>query len=118
MSSIDGNDPPPAFNDKWLPFMIQSPIAGYIAILTSSYFQATARQIEWTKSVDVMGARVKLITLINTYLTSQQTALNDEAISTVMSLAYNEVWILRANPCSANFGFSLCMQTNEVAWPT
>lgn len=91
MSSIDGNDPPPAFNDKWLPFMIQSPIAGYIAILTSSYFQATARQIEWTKSVDVMGARVKLITLINTYLTSQQTALNDEAISTVMSLAYNEL---------------------------
>jgi hypothetical protein len=118
MSSIDGNDPSPAFNDKWLPFMIQSPIAGYIAILTSSYFQATARQIEWTKSVDVMGARVKLITLINTYLTSQETAINDEAISTVMSLAYNEVWILCVSPCSANSRFSLCMQTNEVAWPT
>src|ERR1700693_5150468 len=94
MSSIDGNDPPPAFNEKWLPFMIQSPIAGYIAILTSSYFQATARQIEWNKSVDVMGARVKLITLINSYLTAHQSALNDEAISTVMSLAYNEVCAL------------------------
>jgi hypothetical protein len=92
MSSIDGNDPPVAFNEKWLPFMIQSPIAGYIAILTSSYFQATARQIEWNKSVDVMAARVKLITLINSYLTAHQSALNDEAISTVMSLAYNEVF--------------------------
>jgi hypothetical protein len=91
MSSIDGNDPPIAFNEKWMPFMIQSPIVGYIAILTASYFQATARNIEWSKSVDVMGARVKLITLINGYLTSDESVVNDEAIATVMSLAYNEV---------------------------
>lgn len=94
MSSIDGNDPPVSFNEKWMPFMIQSPIVGYIAILTSSYFQATARRIEWDKSVDVMGARVKLITLINEHLTAHESSVNDEAIATVMSLAYNEVWNL------------------------
>jgi hypothetical protein len=93
MSSIDGNNPPIDFNEKWMPFMIQSPIVGYIAILTSSYFQATARNIEWDKSVDVMGARVKLITLINGHLTSHERVVNDEAIATVMSLAYNEVWL-------------------------
>jgi hypothetical protein len=118
MSSIDGNDPPAAFNEKWLPFMIQSPIAGYIAILTSSYFQATARQITWDKSVDVMGARLKLITLINGYLTSHQSALNDEAISTVMSLAYNEVWNAVCQLRPLLIRFSLCMQMKEVPWPT
>jgi hypothetical protein len=98
--------------------MIQSPIAGYIAILTSSYFQATARQIEWNKSVDVMGARVKLITLINSYLTAHQSALNDEAISTVMSLAYNEVFASTCVIRGVLTWLSLCTQMREVHSPT
>ncbi|KAH8808859.1 hypothetical protein F5884DRAFT_858377 [Xylogone sp. PMI_703] len=92
MSSIDGKDPVLDFNQEWIPFMIQSPVIAYIGILTASYFDATARGIEHEKSVDVISTKVKLISGINEYLNDQNTAMSNEAISTVMSLAYNE-WI-------------------------
>ena len=91
MTSIDGQSPVTSFNDQWMPFMIQSPIIAYIGILTSSYFQAIARDIDVEKSVDAIATRVKLIKLINEHLTTHSKGVNDEAIAAVMSLAYNEV---------------------------
>jgi hypothetical protein len=91
MTSIDGRAPVTGFNDEWMPFMIQSPIISYIAILTSSYLQALARGIDVEKSVDAISTRVKLINLINEHLTTHSKGVNDEAIAAVMSLAYNEL---------------------------
>jgi hypothetical protein len=91
MSSIDGNDPPPSFNNQWIPFLTHSPIAIYITILTSSYFQASTRGISGDKSVEVIGAKVKLITLINEHIASHSKGVDDDAIAAVMSLTYNEV---------------------------
>ena len=73
--------------------MTQSPIAVYITILTSSYFQASTRRIDVQKSVDAIAAKVKLITLINEHIANHSRAVNDESIAAVMSLAYNEVRI-------------------------
>ena len=88
---MDGLNPSQAFNDQWLPFMIQSPIIVYIGILTAAYFQAVARGVEVEKSVDAITARVKIISMINEHLTSNTKGVTDEAIAAVMSLAYNEV---------------------------
>ncbi|KAF4637223.1 hypothetical protein G7Y89_g845 [Cudoniella acicularis] len=91
MSSLDGKDPSPVFNKHWVSFMIQSPLVIYIAILTSSYFRATCRNIDVERSVDAVAARVKLITLINEHISTHSKGVNDEAIAAVMSLAYNEL---------------------------
>lgn len=91
MCSIDGNDAPVAFMNQWLPFMTQSPIAIYIALLTASYFQAASRQIQVENSVDAMAAKGRLINLINDHIVTSGKGINEESIAAVMSLAYNEV---------------------------
>jgi len=91
MSSIDGNEPLAAFNNQWIPFTTQSPIAIYITILTTAYFQATTRGISGDKSVEVIGTKVKLITLINEHIVSHSGGVNDDSIAAVMSLTFNEV---------------------------
>jgi hypothetical protein len=91
MTSIDGIDPPANFMNKWVPFMIQSPLVVYIVLLTASYFQAVSRRIDVEKSVDAVAAKMKLISLINAHISSHGKGVSDEAIGAVMSLAYNEV---------------------------
>jgi hypothetical protein len=108
MTSMDGLNPSQTFNDQWLPFMIQSPIIVYIGILTAAYFQAVARGVEVEKSVDAIAARVKIISLINEHLTSNTKGVTDEAIAAVMSLAYNEVYILSC--------LALIPHTNSCSW--
>ena len=93
MTSIDGIDPPANFMNKWVPFMIQSPLIVYIALLTASYFQAVSRRIDVEKSVDAVAAKMKLISLINAHISSHGKGISDEAIGAVMSLAYNEVML-------------------------
>ncbi|KAG0651215.1 hypothetical protein D0Z07_1522 [Hyphodiscus hymeniophilus] len=56
-----------------------------------SDFLAIARGYDVEKSVDVIKTRVKLIKLINEYLTTHSKGVDDEAIAAVMALAYNEV---------------------------
>lgn len=72
--------------------MIQSPLVAYIGILTASYFDATTRGIRYEKSVDVISVKLKIIAGINEYLKNEITTISDEAITTVMSLAHNEVY--------------------------
>lgn len=91
MCSIDGNDAPAKFMDEWVPFMIQSPIVIYIALLTTSYYHAASRQIKVEDSVDAMAAKGILINLINTHIITHSKGVDDESIAAVMSLAYNEV---------------------------
>ena len=98
MSSLDGNDPPVEFKNHYLPYMIQSPIFANIAILSTAHFQAASRNIEWNKSVDVMGARYNLVTMINEYLAAHESNVVDEAIASVASLAFNEVAALVPQP--------------------
>jgi hypothetical protein len=93
MTSIDGIDPPANFMNKWVPFMIQSPLVVYIVLLTASYFQAVSRRIDVEKSVDAVAAKMKLISLINAHISSHGKGVSDEAIGAVMSLAYNEVTV-------------------------
>jgi hypothetical protein len=76
---------------EWVPFMIQSPIVVYIALLTTSYYQASSRQIKVEDSVDAMAAKGRLISLINTHIRTHSKGVDDESIAAVMSLAYNEV---------------------------
>jgi hypothetical protein len=95
MTSIDGTDPPANFMNKWVPFMIQSPLVVYIVLLTASYFQAVSRRIDVEKSVDAVAAKMKLISLINAHISSHGKGVSDEAIGAVMSLAYNEVMLER-----------------------
>lgn len=91
MCSIDGNNPPATFMNQWLPFMTQSPIAIYITLLTTSYFQAASRQVQVENSVDAMAAKGRLINLINTHIVTSSKGVNEESIAAVMSLAYNEL---------------------------
>lgn len=94
MSSIDGQDPPAHFNDQYIPFITQSPIAIHVTILTACYFQASTRGIHFKKAVEVARTKVKLISLINNHIASNGrmgTNISDDAIAAVMSLAYNEV---------------------------
>jgi len=90
MSSIDGKDPSDAFNSVYIPFMIQSPLNVYMPILSTAYFKAAAEGVDVNKSVECVSIRVKLINLINEYL-SQQKGINDEVLMVVMSMASVEV---------------------------
>ncbi len=91
MSSIDGTEPSQVFNDQWLPFIAQSPIAIYVPILSSCYFQASTRRIPVEKSVEVIAIKGKLINLINEHIVSHSRGVNDDSIAAVMSLTYTEV---------------------------
>lgn len=91
MSSIDGVDPPSFFEDQYMPFIIQSPIAIHLTILTAAYLQASIRGIQYDKAVEVIAAKVKLISLINEHIASNGNGVSDDAIAAVMSLTNNEL---------------------------
>jgi hypothetical protein len=91
MSSIDGTEPSQVFNGQWLPFLIQSPIAIYVPILSSCYFQASTRRIPVEKSLEVIATKSDLIALINEHIVSHSRGVDDDSIAAVMSLTYTEV---------------------------
>lgn len=93
-SSIDGNDPPAAFNAQYIKLLIQSPMVVYLSILSAAYFQATLQGVDVEKSVDSVKARVKLVSLLNAHISEKADkgqGVSDDAIAAVMSLSYNEV---------------------------
>ncbi|KAL3419484.1 hypothetical protein PVAG01_09706 [Phlyctema vagabunda] len=92
VASLDGKSPPTDFHNQWMPFMVQSPLSAYVAILSAAYFQATARRVDLEKSFEVMEIRVTIVSLINRYLISNKDSISDEAIVAVMSFSFNE-WI-------------------------
>ena len=91
MTSVDGQDPSKVFNDNYIPFVSQSPLLSYVPILTTACFKALGDGIDIEKSIDVVAARVKLISLINDHLSASNRGISDEAIMVVMSMASNEV---------------------------
>jgi hypothetical protein len=96
MSSIDGKGPVQAFNDEYVPFMLQSPLNVYMPILSTAYFMTTAERVDIDKSVECVTTRGKIITLINEHL-SKRKGITDEVLIAVMSMASIEV-VTSTNP--------------------
>ncbi|KAI9646841.1 hypothetical protein NHQ30_004841 [Ciborinia camelliae] len=88
VTSIDGQDPP-KIHTQWISFLVQSPMASHMGILTAEYFKALAEGISIEQSIDAIATRIKTINLINESLRKEQ--VTDEAMAAVMSLAYNEL---------------------------
>ncbi|KAL2070298.1 hypothetical protein VTL71DRAFT_13324 [Oculimacula yallundae] len=90
ISSIDGNVPHGAFTSQWLSFMIQSPVAAHVAIVSAAHFQAVMRHVDVDKSVDAVSAKGDLIVRINEHIRGHSNGISDDSIAAVMLLALNE----------------------------
>ncbi|CZT11168.1 uncharacterized protein RCO7_09903 [Rhynchosporium graminicola] len=91
ISSIDGENPHGAFRSQWLSFMMQSPIAAHVAIVSATHYQAVVSNVDVDNSVDATSSKGTLITLINEHISGPGNGVSDDSIAAVMSLASNEV---------------------------
>jgi hypothetical protein len=94
IGAIDGLGQSALIKDCWLPWMASSPLMAYTAILSSSLYQAEARGLDVSKFPEAIAIRVKIILMVNEYLKTNAKAVSDEAISAVMHLLVNEVWVI------------------------
>ncbi|XMA18111.1 hypothetical protein WAI453_010902 [Rhynchosporium graminicola] len=90
ISSIDGENPHGAFRSQWLSFMMQSPIAAHVAIVSATHYQAVVSNVDVDNSVDATSSKGALITLINEHISGPGNGVSDDSIAAVMSLASNE----------------------------
>lgn len=91
ITTIDGQNPSREFNDWYMPFVMQSALTTYIPILTTACFSAIAGGNDVNKSVDVVAARFKLISLMNEHIGDENKQITDESLAAVMSMTYNDV---------------------------
>jgi hypothetical protein len=89
--SIDGNPSPDNYyNNHFVPWAIKSPLLAYMGIFTASCYQAQAQNIPQGKCALSLSYKAKAIKLLNEMMKSKETSINDEAITCVVYLVFNE----------------------------
>jgi hypothetical protein len=90
IGAIDGLDQPKLIRDGYRPWMANSPLMAYTAILSSSGYQAEVRGLDVSKHVETIAIKVEIIKIINDYLKTNRGTVSDEAIAAVKHFLINE----------------------------
>ncbi|KAH9207781.1 hypothetical protein DL95DRAFT_482314, partial [Leptodontidium sp. 2 PMI_412] len=91
-ATIDGKDPPVAFNEKFISGIIQSPLAVNLTLLSSSCYQAAARGLEVEKCAEAITIEGRIISLIVNYIERNNKEIRDDAILTWYWGEEHRVW--------------------------
>lgn len=90
VGAIDGLDQSKVIRDGYLPWMVNSPMMAYTAILSSSCFQAENRGLDVSTHAEAIAIRLEIISIINEYLETNRGTVSDEAIAAVNHFLINE----------------------------
>jgi hypothetical protein len=83
IGAIDGINQSKVIRDGYRPWMVNSPMMAYTAILFSSYFQAEIRGLDVSTHAEAIAIKVEIISIINEYLGTNRGTVSDEAIAAV-----------------------------------
>jgi hypothetical protein len=90
IGAVDGLNQSNLIRNVYRPWMTNSPLMAYTAILSSSGYQAEARGLDVSTHVEAIAIKVEIIKIINEYLKTSRGTVSDEAIAAVNHLLINE----------------------------
>jgi hypothetical protein len=93
IGAIDGLDQSSIIKQGYRPWMAQSPLMAYQAVLSSSCWQASHKGYDVSKHTESIAIKVEIISIMNEYLKANRGVVSDEVISAVNHFLVNEVRI-------------------------
>lgn len=114
LATIDGKDPPTAFNKLYISRIVQSPLAAYIPLHSASCYQATLQGLQYQECAEAISIEIRTMSLIREYFEKNRNDLQVDAILAVFLLLENEVslnrsWSLMCADRSWNSGTGVTM---------
>jgi len=94
IGAIDGLNQSTLITDDYLPWMRNSRLMAYTAIISASAYQAEVRGLDVSNHAESIAIRVEIISIINERLTKNPLSVSDETISVVMHLLTHEASLL------------------------
>ena len=91
MLSIDGENPPPAFLQSVVPWMLQSPVYPTIALLIASAVQCMVIDTGHDTRQEVLAMRVRVFSLMREYMEQYPTKWAEELMGCIINLIMFEV---------------------------
>jgi hypothetical protein len=91
LASIDGENPPAAWNETALPWMVQSPLMPEIAVLIALLFRNIHQGIESSKSPNALVMRGGIYSLLKDFLCGDIAVISDGAVHALLLLGSIEV---------------------------
>ncbi|KAH8659303.1 hypothetical protein BGZ60DRAFT_414996 [Tricladium varicosporioides] len=86
LASIDGRNPPAAWNEKALPWMVHSPLMPEISVLIALSVQNVHSGIESSKCTNALAMRGRLYSLLKDFLSGDIAVISDGAVHALLLL--------------------------------